>query len=88
MLTGLNKTLPTKTSAMDRLMQRASKDAVMAKAHATVPNEAANLLAQTTANSDLPVGNFVDSIVATQYRPRVFYPRRLYGHNERQNGLE
>jgi hypothetical protein len=26
--------------------------------------------------------------MASQYRPRVFYPRRLYGYYERQNGLE
>lgn len=26
--------------------------------------------------------------MATQYRPRVFNPRRLYGHSKRKNGLD
>lgn len=61
---------------------------MVASAHSTLANEAANDLTGAVAQSYHRVGNFVDVIMATQYRPRVFYPRRLYGHYERQNGLE
>jgi hypothetical protein len=35
------------------------------------------------AKSDRQVGNFVDALVATQYRPKVFYLWRLHGYHKR-----
>ncbi|WP_186562976.1 hypothetical protein [Pseudomonas paralactis] len=58
----------------------ASESALVAKAHATFQNEAETLLTKATINPDQFVGNFVDAIMAKQYRPRVFHPRRLYGY--------